>query len=133
MTTRSCPKCSLLMARCDFKYCPDCGENLDGLCPSDAAACSASLNPKTDALRDLYENHEHRASVGDIWDLCEFLERESLHWRREHDRVVAAYQHRLTVLGASAIESTIYPENVHSEGSAPTQPTAGEKEHSNGN
>ena len=32
--------------------------------------------PETDALRDLYENHEHRANVGDIWDLCESLERE---------------------------------------------------------
>ena len=31
--------------------------------------------PETDALRDLYENHEHRANVGDIWDLCESLER----------------------------------------------------------
>lgn len=30
--------------------------------------------PETDALRDLYENHEHRANVGDIWDLCESLE-----------------------------------------------------------
>ena len=32
--------------------------------------------PKTDALRDLYENYEHRATVGDIWELCEFFERE---------------------------------------------------------
>jgi len=40
MTTKSCPKCSLLMARCDFKYCPDCGAQLDSLSPSDAAACS---------------------------------------------------------------------------------------------
>ena len=31
--------------------------------------------PETDALRDLYENHEHHANVGDIWDLCESLER----------------------------------------------------------
>ena len=30
--------------------------------------------PETDALRDLYENHEHRANIGDIWDLCESLE-----------------------------------------------------------
>ena len=30
--------------------------------------------PETDALRDLYENHEHRANIGDIWDLCECLE-----------------------------------------------------------
>lgn len=30
--------------------------------------------PETDALRDLYENHEHRANFGDIWDLCECLE-----------------------------------------------------------
>ena len=29
---------------------------------------------ETTALRDLYENHEHRANVGDIWDLCESLE-----------------------------------------------------------
>lgn len=33
------------------------------------------MNPtETTALRDLYENHEHRANVGDIWDLCECLE-----------------------------------------------------------
>jgi hypothetical protein len=30
--------------------------------------------PETNELRDLYENHEHRANVGDIWDLCECLE-----------------------------------------------------------
>ena len=41
MTTRSCPKCSLLMARCDFKFCPDCGAQLDSPSPSDATACSA--------------------------------------------------------------------------------------------
>lgn len=40
METRSCPKCSLLMKRCDFKYCPDCGAQLNSLCPSDATACS---------------------------------------------------------------------------------------------
>jgi hypothetical protein len=31
----------MLMARCDFKYCPDCGAQLDSLSPSDATACSA--------------------------------------------------------------------------------------------
>ena len=41
MTTRSCPKCSLLMARCDFKYCPDCGARLGSSSPSDETACSA--------------------------------------------------------------------------------------------
>jgi hypothetical protein len=42
------------------------------------AACSPSVSdtPETDALRNLYENHEHRATVGDVWDLCESLERE---------------------------------------------------------
>ena len=50
MTTRSCPKCSLLMARCDFKYCPDCGARLDSFCPSDATACSSSSEtPETDS------------------------------------------------------------------------------------
>jgi hypothetical protein len=34
MNTRSCPKCSLLMARCDFKFCPDCGAQLDNSSPS---------------------------------------------------------------------------------------------------
>jgi hypothetical protein len=43
MTTRSCPKCSLLMARCDFKYCPDCGAPLDKLSPSNAPTCSPSF------------------------------------------------------------------------------------------
>ena len=28
------------MARCDFKFCPDCGAQLDSLGPSDATACS---------------------------------------------------------------------------------------------
>jgi hypothetical protein len=37
---------------------------------------NARPTPKTDALRDLYENYEHRANVGDIWELCEFFERE---------------------------------------------------------
>lgn len=32
--------------------------------------------PETDELRDLYENHEYRATVGDVWELCESLERE---------------------------------------------------------
>lgn len=40
MTTRSCPKCLLLMARCDFKFCPDCGAQLDSPSPSDATDCS---------------------------------------------------------------------------------------------
>ena len=31
------------MARCDFKYCPDCGAQLDSFCPSDATACSVAL------------------------------------------------------------------------------------------
>jgi hypothetical protein len=39
-------------------------------------AGSPSSTPETDALRELYENHEHRATVGDIWELCESLERE---------------------------------------------------------
>ena len=39
-------------------------------------------NMETDALRDLYENHEHRATVGDIWELCESLERERDEARR---------------------------------------------------
>lgn len=43
MTTRSCPKCSLLMKRCDFKYCPDCGAQLDRLRPSDAPTCSLEV------------------------------------------------------------------------------------------
>ena len=43
--------------------------------PSCGAACSpSSLTPETDALRDLYENYEHRATLGDIWELCEGLE-----------------------------------------------------------
>jgi hypothetical protein len=29
-TTRSCPRCSLLMKRCDFKFCPDCGAEVNG-------------------------------------------------------------------------------------------------------
>ena len=28
------------MKRCDFKYCPDCGEQLESLSPSGAAPCS---------------------------------------------------------------------------------------------
>jgi hypothetical protein len=37
---------------------------------------NARPTPETDALRDLYENYEYRANVGDIWELCEFFERE---------------------------------------------------------
>jgi hypothetical protein len=42
--------------------------------------------PETDALRDLYENHEYRATVGDIWELCEFFER----WLNEAREELAA-------------------------------------------
>jgi len=41
--------------------------------------------PETDQLRDLRENHIHRATEGDIWDLCESLERE-----RNEARKIAA-------------------------------------------
>lgn len=57
MKTISCPKCSLLMARCDFKYCPDCGARLVSLCPSDAKACSRALEDQAseyaEALNDI--------------------------------------------------------------------------------
>ena len=46
--------------------------------------------PKTDALRDLYENHEYRATVGDIWELCEFFERELNEARGQLDRLAAS-------------------------------------------
>jgi hypothetical protein len=39
--------------------------------------------PETAALRDLYGNHVHRANVGDIWDLCESLERKQDEARAE--------------------------------------------------
>lgn len=35
-----------------------------------------SDTPETDELRDLFENHEHRANMGDVWELCESLERQ---------------------------------------------------------
>jgi hypothetical protein len=47
---------------------------------------NARPTPKTDALRDLYENYEYRATVGDIWELCEFFERERDEAREESIR-----------------------------------------------
>ena len=44
---------------------------------------NARPTPKTDALRDLYENYQYRATVGDIWELCEFFERERDEAREE--------------------------------------------------
>ena len=35
-TAKTCPDCSLLLARCDFKFCPDCGAKLEQK-PSDKA------------------------------------------------------------------------------------------------
>ena len=40
------------MKRCDFKYCPDCGAQLDSLCPSDATTCSAGWLPMDAAPKD---------------------------------------------------------------------------------
>lgn len=51
METKSCPKCSLLMKRCDFKYCPDCGARLDGLCP--AAGYAEPPMKVSDALPEM--------------------------------------------------------------------------------
>jgi hypothetical protein len=38
--------------------------------------CVSRPTPETDALRDLYENYEHRATAGGLWELCEFFQRE---------------------------------------------------------
>jgi len=35
-----------------------------------------SDTPETVELRKLYEDVEHRVTIGDIWELCESLERE---------------------------------------------------------
>jgi len=35
-----------------------------------------SDTPETDELRGLFENHEHRANMGDVYELCESLERQ---------------------------------------------------------
>ena len=43
--------------------------------------------PETDQLRDLRENHIHRANEGDIWELCESLERERNEAREQRDRL----------------------------------------------
>ena len=43
-------------------------------------------------------------------------------WRDEHDRVVREYQHRLMVIGASAVEATSYPENAKSAGTDASAP-----------
>jgi hypothetical protein len=37
--------------------------------------------PRTDALRALFENEENRANMGDVWDLCEELEKEVIEAR----------------------------------------------------
>ena len=44
--------------------------------------------PETDQLRDLRENHIHRANEGDIWELCESLERD----RNEAREVARAWR-----------------------------------------
>jgi len=48
--------------------------------------------PETDALRDLYENYQYRATVGDIWELCESLECERDEARQQRDRLAAVLQ-----------------------------------------
>ena len=48
-------------------------------------------------------------------DFARKLERERDQWRNEHDRVVREFQHRLTVIGISVIDTTSYPENVDVE------------------
>ena len=35
-----------------------------------------SPTPETDALRDLFENYENRVNMGDVWELCETLEKQ---------------------------------------------------------
>jgi hypothetical protein len=51
-------------------------EKLRSNSPLDAADCSPSFSPETDALRDSYENYEHRTNTEDLWELCASMERE---------------------------------------------------------
>ena len=60
-------------------------------------ACSPSLNPETDELRDLYENYEHRANMEDLWELCALMERERNEARREAIRWQDAWMNETTL------------------------------------
>jgi hypothetical protein len=44
---------------------------------------------ETDALRDLFEKTQNLANMGDVWDLCEQMERE-----RDDAREIAENLHR---------------------------------------
>ena len=71
------------MKRCDFKYCPDCGTQLDRLYPSDATACSpSSLTPETDATleADWYLLEEHSSPLSAYKRMTE-LSRERDEWK----------------------------------------------------
>jgi len=59
--------------------------------------------PETNTLRNLYENHEHRANVGDIWDLCESLERRlaDVKWlERERNETADTFMEQVKKLQA---------------------------------
>ena len=46
--------------------------------------------PETDELRTLRENTDHRVTEGDIWELCESLERERDEARGQRDMLAEA-------------------------------------------
>ena len=79
-----------------------------GDCPS--APCSPSSTPETDAYTSRYDQPPETVMVPSRF--AKKLERERNYWRKEHDRVVCVYQHRLMELATSAITASHYPENV---------------------
>lgn len=92
MTTKSCPKCSLLMARCDFKYCPDCGAQLDSPGPSETPS---SETPETDAL--MRENGRAIAQCKTrppIWEKMQTMERQRNIAVAELRRIQNTYGHK---------------------------------------
>lgn len=55
----NCPKCKLIMKRCDFLYCPDCGERLEGVAGADRRLVTQA------AKRSEESDGEERRSVDD--------------------------------------------------------------------
>lgn len=82
------------MARCDFKFCPDCGVQLDIPSPSDATACSLSLilarelnryQPHTNCRRTIDRVIDAAISDGLIHDLTPLAAVEPAYIRKANE------------------------------------------------
>ena len=83
--------------------------------PSDGGSPGMNCSPSLDTP----ETEAWMMSTTDFVNTCiplaRKLERERNYWRKEHDRVVCEYQHRLMELATSAITASHYPENAGSD------------------